>query len=64
MPAKRLIAQAKAQGWTHRVKGKSRNPYLKIHPFHMERQQGEEGYTYVDMDQKFRWYYDEDVVEL
>ena len=54
----------KEMGWTHRVKGASREPYLKLQQMHTEKKKGQQGETFVDMDQKFRWYYDEDVVEL
>jgi len=64
MPSKRLLLQAKEMGWTHRVKGKSREPYLKRQAMHTKTERGERGHTYVDQQQKFHWYYDEDVIEL
>ena len=64
MPSKRLLLQAKEMGWTHRIKGASREPYLKLQKMHVHSKQGEEGRTYVNMQQQFKWYYDEDVIEL
>lgn len=55
---RRLDEQAKEQGWTHRWKGKSRDPYLKI------RTRTSDGAQYIDMDQKYRWVHRDEVVEL
>ena len=52
--------EAMERGWTHRRKRKSRDPYLKLdvgRPLN-------EGAIYTDMDKKFRWIADEEVVEL
>ena len=69
MPSKRLLLQAKEMGWTHRQKRKSRDAYLKIQsgptePKPKNGKRGPRGATYVDMDQKFRWLADKDVIEL
>ncbi len=59
----------KADGWTHRLKNKSRMPYLKIQTRSVTSDgkvpdKGMVGNTFVDQDQKFHWYLDDKVVAL
>jgi len=62
---KRLDQIAQDNGWTHRVKNKSRDPYVKLRTRNdVTPPPKGSGAVYVDMDQKFRWLPDEDVVEL
>ena len=48
----------KTAGWTHRLKRKSRDPWLKV------MNEDEHGATFVDMDKKFRWVKWSEVSEL
>jgi hypothetical protein len=60
---KRLDEIAKEQGWTHRLKRKSRDAYLKA----KESQtlyEGKLGGIFIDMDQKFRYIEFDEVTEL
>ena len=57
----RLDEQARANGWTHRLKGKSRDPYLKIN---YEYEGGPHGATFTDMNQQFHFHFWDKVVEL
>lgn len=59
---KRLDQIAQDNGWTHRMKNKSRDPYLKIYKGTVARTKS--GEIYIDMDEKFRWIAWEEVVEL
>ena len=63
----RLDGVARSQGWTHRVKGKSRDPYIKLTDRSARITLDTHelvGATFIDMDQKFRFIRFEDVVEL
>jgi len=60
---KRLDQIAQDNGWTHRMKNKSRDPYVKFNSRN-KHTNNHGGSVYIDMDQKFRWLPDEDVVEL
>jgi hypothetical protein len=54
---------AKQDGWTHRRKRKSRDPYLKSGG-DQTLYEGMLGAVFIDMDQKFRYIEFDEVVEL
>ena len=60
---KRLDEIAVMNGWTHRMKNKSRDPYVKL-SIHYTPSPDEPGAIFTDMDQKFRFIHFKDVVEL
>lgn len=51
------------QGWTHRMKRKSREPYLKLYK-HQTMYEGKPGATFIDMQQSFRYIEWDRVIEL
>lgn len=53
----------KAEGWTHRQKRKRNDPYVKAAPG-QTMYEGVVGATFIDQDQKFRYFRFEDLVEL
>ena len=57
-----MDSMAKMNGWTHRIKRKSREPYVKLAGDMQQFETG--GITVIDMDQKFRWIPEEELVEL
>ena len=58
----RLDRQAKENGWTHRLRNKSREPYVKL--FHPHEDIGSDGATFTDMQQQFHYYAYEKVIKL
>jgi hypothetical protein len=60
---KRLDEIARTQGWTHRLKRKSRDPYLKVRDG-QTMYEGIPGGIFIDMDQKFRYIEFDEVIEL
>lgn len=54
----------KDEGWSHRQKRKSRDPYLKMYSKNFERTGRGNGATFIDMEKKFKWLSEEDVIEL
>ena len=59
-PSSRTDLIMKDSGWTHRLKGKPK-AYLKQQEW---RKSDKDGRSYVDMEQQFHWYSDEQVVPL
>ena len=53
----------KVAGWTHRLKRKSRDPYVKLRDG-QTMFEGKEDAEFIDTDQKFRTIRFEDLVEL
>jgi len=51
-------------GWTHRAKRKSRDPYLKLNDALLDHNRERDGALFTDMDQKFRFIYWKEVTEL
>ncbi len=60
---RRLDEIALMNGWTHRMKNKSRDPYVKIRAPELV-EEVHPGAVFIDMDQKFRYLHFKDVVEL
>lgn len=63
----RLDEVARNQGWTHRIKGKSRDPYVKLTDRSSRIALATPeltGATFIDMDQKFRFIRFAGLVEL
>ena len=54
----------KQQGWTHRMKGLTGNPYLKVFRNDWYKFTNNIGATFTDEDQKFRFILWENVEEL
>ena len=62
---KRLDKIAQDNGWTHRIKNKSHDPYVKLRSHEGQPLPlNQRGAVFIDMDQKFRFIHFRDLTEL